>query len=99
MQLLRLLPLAHHAVPLINQKDKLSVCFRINLFKHSGKACFLFRKKFPIYLADIGNDHLFQVFCHFLFFCPDKKLLHVQVNNIILIQMFLKCLITLYLVS
>ncbi len=36
LQPLRFLLLTHHTVPFIDQKDKLPVCFHINLFQYNG---------------------------------------------------------------
>ena len=87
LQSLLLLSLTHHTVPLVDQKDKLLVCFRINLLQHGGKPQLPLRKQFPIFLTDFGNDSPLQIFNHSLSLRPDQKLLHIQKDNLILIQM------------
>ena len=96
LQRLRLLPLTHHTVPLIDQKDELPLRPDINSLKRLRQNHYRFRKQIPIFFPEILYYNTFQIFDHLLLPCPDQKLLHIQIDHIIPVQMFLKSLITLY---
>ncbi len=58
LQPLRLLPLPHHTVPLVNEEDKLPARFRINLLQGTGKASLRLGKRPPISLPEFIENRL-----------------------------------------
>ena len=99
LQILGLLSLPHYTVPLVNQEDKLTIRFYKNIPQRGGKPPALPLQNICIFLPQFPENLLLQIFRYIPRISLDQKLLHVQTDHIILVQIFLKGHILRYLIT
>ena len=99
LQCFRLLPLPHDTVPLVYQENELLFLFRVNSPQRPGKPHIPPLQNIHILLCQFLQNFLFQIFCHFSLLCFNQKLLHIQINDIITVQILWKRFMGFYLKS
>ena len=99
LQRLGFLPFAHDAVPLINQEDELPACICVNPFKRFCQDGCLCRNELAVCVSQLLYHSQLQIFRYILPFGANQELLHIQINDVILVQMLPKGIIAAYLQS